>query len=201
MAKPAEVSKSLKPLPVPFWDRDTVNIAKDVIGKVLVSTLGGVWTSGRIVETEAYITGDAACHAFKGETRRNAAMFGPPGTAYVYLIYGFHWCLNLVTCPRGRGEAVLIRALEPLEGLEVMAERRGCGDSWALLSGPGKLCQAMAITAAQNGLSLNTPPLMLLDDGFDSGPLIARPRVGLTKNAEVPWRFYSEISARWVSRK
>jgi DNA-3-methyladenine glycosylase len=176
-----------------FFDRDAVTLARALIGvKLLVDGVGGL-----IVETEAYDRDDPASHSFNGQTKRNAVMFGPPGYAYVYRIYGAHWCLNAVggAAPRG---AVLIRALEPTDRLDVMAERRGTTDARLLCSGPGKLCQALAVTNAHNGLPFDEPPFALYAADKAWG-LAVGPRIGLTKAADTPWRFGAEGS-RFVSR-
>jgi DNA-3-methyladenine glycosylase len=160
-----------------------VTVAKALIGvRLLVDGVGGA-----IVETEAYDQEDPASHAFSGQTKRNAVMFGPPGRAYVYRIYGAHWCLNVVCAGEPRG-AVLIRALEPTDGLSVMAERRGTADPRLLCSGPGKLCQALAITGAHDGALLDEPPFALSapDRALD---LATGPRIGLSKAVDTPWRF------------
>ena len=140
---------------------------------------------GIIVETEAYHPEDPASHSYAGPTARNAAMFGPPGRAYVYRSYGIHWCLNVVG---RRGRAVLIRALEPVAGLDRMAERRGLADPRALCSGPGKLCQALAVTREHDGLPLDRPPFEL---HARTAPveLLVGPRIGITKAVDQPWRF------------
>ena len=151
---------------------------------------------GRIVETEAYDHEDPASHSFPGPTARNAVMFGPPAQAYVYRIYGAHWCLNVV-CGEAPGSAVLIRALEPTAGLEVMAERRGREAVRALCSGPGKLCQALAVAREHNGLALDHAPFELRP-GAAAG-IVTGPRIGITKAAEVPWRF-GEAGSRFLSR-
>jgi DNA-3-methyladenine glycosylase len=175
-----------------FWTRHPVDVAPDLIGwEVLVNGVGG-----RIVEVEAYHHEDPASHTFAGPTERNAAMWGPPAHAYVYRSYGIHWCVNFV-CGETPGSALLIRALEPTHGLGVMAERRGVSDPHALCSGPGKLCQALGITRAHDGASLLKPPFELRQ-GRNRGVLVG-PRVGITKAAEVPWRF-GEVGSRFVSR-
>jgi len=176
-----------------FWDRHPAEVAADLIGwEVLFHGVGG-----RIVETEAYHHEDPASHSFSGPTPRNAVMFGPPAHLYVYRSYGIHWCMNFV-CWRGApGGAVLIRALEPTAGLLEMSERRGLSDPRALCSGPGKLCQALAVTRDHNGLPLDRPPFELRR-GASAG-VVAGPRIGITKAVEVPWRF-GEAGSRFVSR-
>jgi DNA-3-methyladenine glycosylase len=175
-----------------FWDRHPVEVARDLIGwSVFKDGVGG-----RIVETEAYHHEDPASHTFGGPTPRNAVMFGPPAHLYVYRSYGIHWCMNFV-CGHGEGAAVLIRALEPTAGLQEMHERRGLTDIRALCSGPGKLCQALAVTRAHDGLSLEAPPFELRP-GTASG-IVAGPRIGITKAAEIPWRF-GEAGSKFVSR-
>lgn len=175
-----------------FWTRHPAQVAADLIGwEVYVDGVGG-----RIVETEAYHHEDPASHSFSGQTPRNAVMFGPPAHAYVYRSYGIHWCLNVV-CGEAPGSAVLIRAIEPLHGLEEMRERRNLADPKALCSGPGKLCQAMAVTRAHDGLPLDRAPFELRE-GQTQG-LIAGPRIGITKAAETPWRF-GEAGSKFLSR-
>jgi DNA-3-methyladenine glycosylase len=176
-----------------FWDRHPAEVAADLIGwSVFVDSVGG-----RIVETEAYHHEDPASHSYSGPTERNAVMFGPPAHLYVYRSYGIHWCMNFVCWSGAPGGAVLIRALEPTAGLHLMAERRGASDPRALCSGPGKLCQALAVTRAHNGLSLEKPPFRL-EPGKARGVVVG-PRIGITKAAEVPWRF-GEAGSRFVSR-
>lgn len=173
----------MTPLHAEFFARDAVAVAKALIGvRLLVDGVGGI-----IVETEAYDRDDPASHSFNGPTKRNAVMFGPSGRAYVYRIYGAHWCLNAVCDGAPRG-AVLIRALEPTDGLAVMAERRGTGDPRLLCSGPGRLCQALGVTGAHDGLPLDAPPFALC--AADRVHALATgPRIGLTKAADTPWRF------------
>ncbi len=173
----------MTPLGLEFFARDAVTVAKALIGvRLLVDGVGGV-----IVETEAYDRDDPASHAFIGQTKRNAVMFGPPGRAYVYRIYGAHWCLNAVCAGEPRG-AVLIRALEPTDGFAEMAERRGTGEARLLCSGPGKLCQALAVTGAHDGALLDAPPFALFAADRDC-KLATGPRIGLTKAVDTPWRF------------
>ena len=176
-------SKS-KPLPREFFARSVHEVAPDLIGTTLL--VDGV--GGRIVEVEAYDQEDPASHGYAGRTARNAAMFGPPGHAYVYRSYGIHWCLNLVCDVEGRAEAVLIRALEPAHGIETMRARRGVEELRALCSGPGKLCQALAVTREHDGLPLDERPFALLER--DAPPEIATgPRIGITCAAELSWRY------------
>ncbi|KTQ96573.1 3-methyladenine DNA glycosylase [Aureimonas ureilytica] len=170
--------------PAEWLALDAVTLAARLIGA------GLFWrgVGGRIVETEAYRADDPASHSFRGETERNRAMFGPVGRAYVYRSYGIHWCLNIVCDAGTRGSAVLIRALEPLAGLEVMAERRGTHAPKLLCSGPGRLTQALGIDRGQDGLDLFIPPFCLK---APVGPhrLVTGPRIGITKGVEQPWRF------------
>ncbi|TAJ72271.1 MAG: DNA-3-methyladenine glycosylase [Phenylobacterium sp.] len=176
-----------------FWDRHPAEVAADLIGwSVFFHGVGG-----RIVETEAYHHEDPASHSYSGPTPRNEVMFGPPAHLYVYRSYGIHWCMNFVCWREAPGGAVLIRAIEPTAGLEVMAERRGLMDSRALCSGPGKLCQALAVTREHNGLALDQPPFDLRP-GPRAG-VVAGPRIGITKAADVPWRF-GEAGSKFVSR-
>jgi DNA-3-methyladenine glycosylase len=176
-----------------FWRRHPAEVAPDLIGWTV--TVEGV--GGRIVEVEAYHHEDPASHSYSGPTPRNAVMFGPQAHLYVYLSYGIHWCMNFVCWTGEPGGAVLIRALEPTDGIAQMTERRGTNDVRALCSGPGKLCQALGVTRAHNGLSLEAPPFELAP-GPAKGVVVG-PRIGITKAAEVPWRF-GEAGSRYLSR-
>jgi DNA-3-methyladenine glycosylase len=167
-----------------FFARSVHEVAPDLIGATLM--VDGV--GGRIVEVEAYHHTDPAAHSFRGRTQRNAVMFGPPGRAYVYRSYGVHWCLNFVCEPEGSASAVLIRALEPLAGLERMRRRRRVRDGRLLCSGPGRLCQALGITRAHDGLALDRPPFELCAP-VDKPAIVTGVRIGITKAAEMPWRF------------
>jgi DNA-3-methyladenine glycosylase len=167
-----------------FFGRSVHVVAPDLIGATLL--FDGV--GGLIVEVEAYHHTDPAAHSFGGRTRRNEVMFGAPGFAYVYRSYGIHWCLNFVCEPKGSASAVLIRAIEPTIGLAAMRRRRGVTDGRLLCAGPGRLCEALHITAAQNGMALDQPPFALY---ARSGPVevVAGVRIGLTKAADQPWRY------------
>lgn len=177
-----------------FFARPALEVAPDLVGATLL--VGGV--GGVIVEVEAYAPGDPASHAYRGRTARNAAMFGPPGRAYVYRSYGVHWCLNLVCGGEGVAEAVLLRALEPTHGLETMAARRGLADPRLLCSGPGRLCQALGVGGEHDALSLEEPPFRLLARSGD-GPLAAGPRIGISRAVELEWRF-GRPGSRFLSR-
>ena len=178
-----------EPLGRSFFARSVHEIAPELIGVTLL--VDGV--GGTIVEVEAYDEDDPASHGYRGQTARNAAMFGPPGHAYVYRSYGIHWCLNLVCAGPGRAEAVLIRALEPTHGLELMYARRGVHAERSLCSGPGKLCLALGINAGHDGLPLDATPFELL--ARESTPSIATgPRIGITRAAVLSWRYGLERS-------
>ncbi len=163
---------------------EAAEVAPRLIGAML--TVGGV--GGRIVEVEAYDQGEPASHSYGGPTVRNATMFGPPGHAYVYRSYGIHWCLNFSCNPQGHGGGILIRALEPLYGLETMGERRGTTKPRLLCSGPGKLCQALAVTRAMDGLGIDAPPFEVTLSP-EPAPVLAGPRIGISKAVDLPWRF------------
>jgi DNA-3-methyladenine glycosylase len=177
-----------------FFSRSVHHVAPELIGATLL--IGGV--GGRIVEVEAYHHTDPAAHSFNGQTPRNAVMFGPPGYAYVYRSYGIHWCLNFVSEPEGSASAVLIRAIEPLEGLAAMRRRRGLADQRLLCSGPGRLAEAMGVTIAHNGLALDRPPFELYARE-DEPEIAVGIRIGITKAADLPWR-YGLKGSRYLSK-
>jgi DNA-3-methyladenine glycosylase len=177
-----------------FFSRSVLEVAPDLIGATLL--FDGV--GGRIVELEAYHHTEPAAHSFGGRTARNVVMFGPAGYAYIYRSYGIHWCLNFVCEPKGSAAAVLIRALEPTVGLPVMRRRRGVQDDRLLCSGPGRLCEALRITHAQNGLALDKPPFELFArDG--AVEVVTGPRIGITKAVKLPWR-YGLKGSRFLSK-
>jgi DNA-3-methyladenine glycosylase len=180
-----------------FYDRPVLEVARDLIG---CSVRHGD-TVGRIVETEAYHESEPACHAFVGVTARTGILFGPPGAAYVYRSYGIHALLNAVTDAEGVGSAVLIRALEPVDGLDLMRERRGLEAAESLCNGPGKLTQALGIDLERNGSSLVHGPIELLAAPADVAPprIVTGERIGITKAVELPWRF-CDADSRHVSR-
>jgi DNA-3-methyladenine glycosylase len=189
-------------LPRSFYRRSALHVAPDLLGQVLVRLLpNGMRLAARIVEAEAYLPGDPASHAFNGKTRRNAVMFGPPGRLYAYFTYGHHWMMNAVTGTVGEGTAVLLRAAQPVEGLEVMAEHRGRDDPRALCSGPGKLAKAYGVTGEQNGEDLVRGRTVWIERGE---PVPARriargPRVGVSVGYEKRWRFW-ETANPFVSK-
>jgi len=182
------------PLQQNFFARSVHAVAPDLIGATLLRGDAG----GVIVEVEAYHHTDPAAHSFRGRTARNAVMFGPPGFAYVYRSYGIHWCLNFVCEQEGSASAVLIRALAPSHGLATMRRRRGLADERLLCSGPGRLCEALAITSAHNGFALDRPPFRLLARDSEV-EIVSGPRIGITKAAELPWR-YGLKGSRFLSK-
>jgi DNA-3-methyladenine glycosylase len=187
----------LQPLERDFYRRDTLIVARELLGKRLVRGLDGTRLSGFITEVEAYIgQEDSACHASRGRTPRNAVMYGPPSRAYIYLIYGLHHCLNVVTGTEGFPAAVLIRALEPEEGLELMRQHRPGRSDGELSDGPGKLCQALRIDRALNGADLSVVGPLYIAAGKPVGEeqVVRAPRIGIDYAAEkdrnAPWRLY-----------
>ena len=173
---------------------DVNEAARALVGwTLLVDGVGGT-----IVEVEAYDHDDPAAHGFRGRTERNASMFGPAGHAYVYRSYGIHWCLNLVCGPVGVPAAVLVRALEPTHGLDAMRARRGLADERLLCAGPGRLCQALGVTRAHDGLALDEPPFELRPPDSPLDVAVAT-RIGITRAADLPWRYVARGS-RYLSR-
>ena len=184
-----------EPLRRAFFARSVHEVASALVGAtILVDGVGGV-----IVEVEAYDHEDPASHGYRGPTARNASMFGPPGHAYVYRSYGIHWCLNLVCEAEGTASAVLLRALEPTHGIDVMRGRRRRNELRELCSGPGRLCEALAVTREHDALPLDEPPFTL--HAPDVAVDVARaPRVGISRAAERPWR-YAAAGSRFLSRR
>ena len=189
-------------LPQSFYDRDVVSVARELLGKILVRRSRDGICFGRIVETEAYLaTGDSASHSFRGRTKKNATMFGPPGFAYVYPIHS-RYCMNAVTEERGRASAVLIRAVEPLSGIEVMKQRRGTENLLDLCRGPARLCEAFAVDRRFDGWDMSrSTRLWIAND--DSAPnqefrVTSSPRIGVTSAKDSPLRFFMDGS-RFVS--
>ncbi|KJS16071.1 MAG: 3-methyladenine DNA glycosylase [Peptococcaceae bacterium BRH_c4b] len=191
-------------LPSEFYARDTVLVARELLGHVLVHDTPEGLTAGRIVETEAYLQGDPACHASRGMTPRNRVMFGPPGHAYVYIIYGMHHCFNVVTAREGVGEAVLIRALEPLEGIPLMQVRRGKEKLKDLCRGPAMLVQAMGISRNNNGedmvVGVGGRLFVCRGEAVGEDDLVTTTRVGINQGVELPLRFYIK-GDNYISRK
>lgn len=183
----------VRPLPRAFYQRGVLTLARAVLGRTLVHDGPRGRTAGIVVEVEAYRgADDPASHAYRGRTARNATMFGPPGHAYVYFTYGMHHCLNLVTGPAGRASAVLIRALEPVEGLDLMRARRGVEAVERLARGPGCVTQALGITRAEDGLDLTRGPLWLADapPRRRGRPIAIGTRIGIRVGTEHAWRFW-----------
>jgi DNA-3-methyladenine glycosylase len=196
-------------LPRSFYDRPTLTVAQELLGKVLVHRTPGGVTAGMIVETEAYIgEDDPACHAAPGPTPRNAPLYGPPGIAYVYLNYGIHYLVNAVTEAEGHPAAVLLRALEPVEGVRLMRLRRTTGgrhiDESDLCRGPGNLTKALGINLTDNLLDLTASRLYVQDRGFRPGRVSCGPRIGIRVAVDRPWRFWIDgnvfVSARRSGR-
>jgi DNA-3-methyladenine glycosylase len=192
-APTARRSRLGPPLPARFYDRPTELVARELLGAIIQCTTPDGVTRARIVETEAY-TGpdDPACHAAAGLTTRTTHLFGPPGLAYVYFIYGMYWCFNAVTRERGHGAAVLVRAVHPTDGVELMRRRRPrARRDRDLTNGPGKLCLAMGITGAMNGTSLRNGPVVIrAGQPMPDERVVITPRIGITRAADWPMRFF-----------
>jgi DNA-3-methyladenine glycosylase len=188
-------------LPREFYLQDTRLVAKLLLGKLIVHVEGDRILAGRIVETEAYLHDDPACHASRGMTPRNAMMFGEPGHSYVYFTYGMYHCFNAVTAVKGVGEAVLIRAIEPLEGIPTMVAHRHTEKLENLASGPGKLCMALGLDKRHNGLDLTSGPLTIVDEGTEADwDIVESKRIGISQATEELWRYYIGGN-RFISRK
>lgn len=195
-------------LPRSFFEPSADIVAASLLGHWLIRNGPNGVCGGEIVETEAYLTGDPACHAFNGKTKRNQAMWGPPGYSYVYFIYGNHWCFNVVCQPPGTAEAVLVRALEPSFGLDLMRARRSVANQHQLTNGPGKLCAAMGIDRGLDEVDLcdvRSPLFIARNLALKSflqqrGPAVTTSRIGITQAASLPLRFYLEGSL-YVSRR
>ena len=184
MSKTLDEQDLGRPLKRAFFARSVHEVAPDLIGAtLLVDGVGGI-----IVEVEAYHHTDPAAHSFRGPTPRNRVMFGPPGFSYVYRSYGIHWCMNLVCEKQGSASAVLIRALQPTHGIAAMRRRRGLHDERSLCSGPGKLCEALAVTITHSELPLDAPPIAL-HARTTKPDIVAGVRIGITKAIELPWRY------------
>ncbi|HZP24515.1 MAG TPA: DNA-3-methyladenine glycosylase [Terriglobales bacterium] len=204
--------RDAKRLPREFFNRDAITVARELLGKLLIRREGRMLLAGRVVEDEAYLgENDPAAHAYAGRTPRNFVLFGPPAHAYVYFIYGNHYCLNVSCMPEGDGECVLFRALEPVFGAETMARARGIDlaqspsiSQWRMISsGPGRMSQAMGITRERDNnkdLASRQSDLWLADDGFRPSAIVATPRIGITKAVERPLRF-SIAGSPYVSGK
>ncbi len=189
------------PLPLEFYRRDTLALVPGILGKVLVRNIGRKVLAGRIVEIEAYIGNDPASHAARGITERNKVMYEDGGVCYVYFTYGMHYCFNIVTEGKGFPAAFLVRALEPLTGIEEMKRRRNSGVLLDLTNGPAKLCQAMGIDRKLNGARLDGKPLFLADDGFQvrRSDIGRSTRIGIKVGTESEWRFFLSGNA-YVSK-
>jgi DNA-3-methyladenine glycosylase len=189
----ARRSRIAPPLPREFYDRDTEQVARDLLGAILECTTPEGTAAGRIVETEAYLgEHDLACHAAAGRTSRTAPLYGPPGIAYVYFIYGMYWCFNAVTRAEHEPSAVLVRAIEPVSGVDLMRRRRPkARRDIDLTNGPGKLCLALGIDAALNSKPLDRPPVLIRSgESVPDGAVSVTPRIGITQSADWPLRWF-----------
>jgi len=198
----------VKKLPRTFYTRPTLSVAKSLLGKTLVRKIGRTTLSGKIIEVEAYLgKGDPASHAFRGKTKRNEVMFGEGGHLYVYFTYGMHFCANVVTGKEGVGEAVLIRAIEPLKGIGVMKRNRGFADvrhlqgvrRLTLTNGPAKLCEALGIKREDNGTDLCGGKIFIVQGAKPRAVIGTSTRIGISRGKEKKWRFYLKGN-EWVSR-
>lgn len=184
-----------------FYDRPTLEVLADIIGKVIVYNSPRGELSARITEAEAYIgESDPACHAAVGKTERNGVMFGPAGYSYIYFIYGMYHCLNFVTEQKDHPAAILLRAARPISGVEIMRRNSPGKKDVELLNGPGKFCRSFGLTRRQNGLDLAGNELYLGDDGFKSPKLVKTTRIGIQKARDLPWRYY-EAGSDYISCK
>lgn len=182
-------------------EQDVVKVAQRLLGCLLVREINGQEVVARIVETEAYHQSDAASHSYKGLTPRTEVMFGPPGFVYVYFTYGMHYCMNVVTGLKGEGSAVLIRAIEPVKGVDRMRQLRPDVPDRELTNGPAKLCQALAVDRTWNGHDLRRPPLQLVfQDALSSQDIVSTTRIGIRKDIHRLWRFYNKHSL-FVSKR
>ncbi len=187
-------------LPSEYYARPTLEVAQDLLGCLLIHDSPEGRTAGRIVETEGYVARiDPAAHAYRSRTRRNEPMWGPPGHAYVYFTYGMHYCFNVVTEPEGMAAAVLVRALQPLEGLDLKIRRAGVEKPRLLCSGPGRLCQAMGIDTRLTGAPLQGPELRLVP-GERPSDIVSTTRIGIRQGQDLPWRYYPAGNP-WISRR
>ena len=184
-----------------FFNRNTIQVAKEILGCYLINKTREGTTIGKIVETEAYLANDPASHSFNGKTKRNEKMFAPPGKAYIYFTYGMHHCFNVVTRPKGIGEAVLIRALEPISGIELMKKRRKTGDIHNFCNGPAKLVQALGIKKEMNGIDLTKGVLKIISgEDISEKDIVKTKRIGISKASNLKLRFYIKDN-KFVSRR
>lgn len=201
----------MQKLPSSFYTRRTLTVAKELLGKIFIRKIGRKILSSKIVEVEAYLHNDPACHAYRGMSERNKVMFNEGGYLYVYFTYGMHFCANIVTFKKGVGEAVLIRAVEPIEGIEVMVKNRSFDSSLfhrdslrmtaALTNGPAKFAQAFGLTKKQSGISLLDDEIFIADaENIPRSKIITTTRIGISAAKEKKWRFYIKDNP-WVSKR